>query len=100
MTDPSYPLASAVLETALAQICHEGFSTTAAKTDICPADQSLDMRALVQTESTVSVTHLPRTDARCQTVSREKTPRLLERLANGEDKKKKWTRESCWHGES
>lgn len=92
MTDPSYPLARAVLETALAQICHEGFSTTAAKADIWPADQSRDMRALVQTESTVSVPRLPRTDACCQIVSWEKTLRLLlDRLASWQMEKKKTT---------
>lgn len=40
MTDPVYPSARAVLETALAQICHEEFSVTAENPDICPADQS------------------------------------------------------------
>lgn len=59
MTDPSYPSPGAVLETALAQICHEGFSMTVANTDICPADRSQDMWALVQTKSSTLFAHLP-----------------------------------------
>lgn len=48
MTNPRYPLASAVLETALAQICQEGFSMTVANDEMGPADQSRDMCALVK----------------------------------------------------
>lgn len=59
MTDPSYPSPGAVLETALAQICHEGFSMTVANTDICLADQSQNMWALVQTENSKLFAHFP-----------------------------------------
>lgn len=50
MTEPSDPSAGAVLETALAQICHDGLSMTVANADICPADQSLHTWAPVQTK--------------------------------------------------
>lgn len=77
VTNPSFPSAGAVLETALAQICHEGFSMTVANADICPADQSQDMWALVQTESSTSFAHLPRTETWWQQVWQEKTLRPL-----------------------
>lgn len=51
MTSPRYPLASAVLETALAQICQEGFSMTVANDQIGSADQSQDVCALVHSGS-------------------------------------------------
>lgn len=50
MTEPSDPSAGAVLETALAQICHDGLSMTVANADICPADQSLHTWAPVHTK--------------------------------------------------
>lgn len=53
MTEPSDPSAGAVLETALAQICHDGLSMTVANADICPADQSLH---------TWAPSNLPRTE--------------------------------------
>lgn len=77
VTNPSFPSAGAVLETALAQICHEGFSMTVANADICPADQSQDMWALVQTESSTLFAHLPRTETWWQQVWQEKTLRPL-----------------------
>lgn len=55
MTNPSYPLAGAVLETALAQIGQEGFYMTVANDKICTADQSWDICAVVKTESLESV---------------------------------------------
>lgn len=50
VTEPSDPSAGAVLETALAQICHDGLSMTVANADICPADQSLHTWSPVQTK--------------------------------------------------
>lgn len=50
MTEPSDPSAGAVLETAPAQICHDGLSMTVANADICPADQSLHTWAPVHTK--------------------------------------------------